>query len=135
MRKIIEKCPACQDEVIVTRISCTRCECQVTGQFSPTIFNRLTPESLAFVETFVRLRGNIKEMERELGVPYSTIRNRLDEVILELGFVPGAHIPPPEPPEPPEPPDLSISRQEILRRLEAGEITAEDAAEELGRAK
>jgi len=127
MRKIIEKCPACQNEVMVTRISCTRCDCEVTGQFQPTTFNRLTPESLAFVETFVRLRGNIKEMERELNVPYSTIRNRLDEVILELGFVPGAHIPPsPEPPEMP-----AESRQEILKRLEAGEITIEDAAEEL----
>lgn len=130
MRKIIEKCPACQDEVIVTRISCTRCECEVTGQFQPTTFNRLTPESLAFVETFVRLRGNIKEMERELGVPYSTIRNRLDDVIIELGFVPGAHIPPPKIEEMP-----STSRQEILKRLESGEITAEDAAEELGRVK
>jgi len=131
MRKIIEKCPACQNEVIVTRISCTRCECEVTGQFQPTIFSRLTPESLAFVETFVRLRGNIKEMERELGVPYSTIRNRLDDVIMELGFVPGAHIPPPA--SPPEVP--TASRQEILKRLESGEITAEDAAEEFGRIK
>ncbi|MDP6040227.1 MAG: DUF2089 domain-containing protein [Candidatus Latescibacteria bacterium] len=130
MRKIIEKCPACQNEVIVTRISCTRCECEVTGQFQPTIFNRLTPESLAFVETFVRLRGNIKEMERELSVPYSTIRNRLDEVILELGFVPGAHIPPPEPPAMP-----GVSQQEILKRLESGEITPEEATEELGKVK
>ncbi len=130
MRKIIEKCPACQNEVIVTRISCTRCECEVTGQFQPTIFNHLTPESLAFVETFVRLRGNIKEMERELSVPYSTIRNRLDEVILELGFVPGAHIPPPEPPAMP-----GVSQQEILKRLESGEITPEEATEELGKVK
>ncbi len=127
MRKIIEKCPACQSEVIVTRIRCMECECEVIGEFQPTIFNRLTPEHLTFVETFVRLRGNIKEMERELRVPYSTIRNHLDDVIKELGFATGTH---------PELEDLSAaSQQEVLDRLESGEITVEDAAEELERMK
>lgn len=122
MRKILEKCPACQNAVIVTRIRCTRCDCEVIGQFQPTIFNRLSPESLAFVETFIRLRGNIKEMERELGLPYSTIRNRLDEVITELGFVHSGLQ------------DARLaSRRDVLDRLESGEITAEDAAEELRR--
>ena len=125
MRKILEKCPACQNAVIVTRIRCTRCDCEVIGQFQPTIFNRLLPESLAFVETFVRLRGNIKEMERELGLPYSAIRNRLDEVIAELGFAAGDHS---------ELKDgRSASRRDVLDRLEAGEITAEGAAAELRR--
>ena len=127
MRKILEKCPACQNDVIVTHLRCTRCTCEVIGQFQPTIFNRLSPESLAFVETFVRLRGNIKEMERELGLPYSTIRNRLDDVIAELGFATGDHS------------ELeaaqSASRRDVLDRLESGEITAGDAAEELRRMK
>ena len=125
MRKILEKCPACQNAVIVTRIRCTRCDCEVIGQFQPTIFNRLPPESLAFVETFVRLRGNIKEMERELGLPYSAIRNRLDEVITELGFAAGDHSGLKD--------GRSASRRDVLDRLEAGEITAEDAAAELRR--
>ena len=127
MRKIIEKCPACQNDVIVTRIRCTQCECEVIGEFQPTIFNRLTPENLAFVETFVRLRGNVKEMTRELRVPYSTIRNHLEDVITELGFATGTH---------PEVEDLSAaSQQEVLNRLESGEISVEDAAEELGKIK
>ena len=91
MRKIIEKCPACQNDVIVTRIRCTRCACEVIGEFQPTIFNRLSPENLTFVETFVRLRGNVREVARELRVPYSTIRNHLDDVIAELGFATGTH--------------------------------------------
>ncbi len=125
MRKIIEKCPACQNDVIVTRIRCTRCACEVIGEFQPTIFNRLSPENLTFVETFVRLRGNVKEMTRELRVPYSTIRNHLDDVIAELGFATGTHS---------EGEDLSTaSQQEVLDRLESGEISVEDAAEELKR--
>lgn len=127
MRKIFEKCPACQAEVIVTRINCTQCTCEITGQFQPTIFNRLSPESLAFVETFVRLRGNIKEMERELGVPYGTIRNRLDNVITELGFASGSQ-------ETRTAPSNS-SRRQILQDLEDGEITAQEAAERLEKLK
>lgn len=123
MRKIIEKCPACQNDVIVTRIRCTRCACEVIGEFQPTIFNRLTPENLTFVETFVRLRGNVREVARELRVPYSTIRNHLDDVIAELGFATGTR---------PEVEDLSAaSQREVLNRLESGEISVEDAAEEL----
>jgi len=126
MRKIIESCPACRGDVAVTRISCTECDCEVTGHFQPTIFNRLSPESLAFVETFVRLRGNVKDMERELNIPYSAIRNRLDDVIGELGFVPGLlHT------EQKDVPASHVTRREVLRRLEAGEITAEVAAEQL----
>jgi len=131
MRKILERCPACGEEVVVTRIACTQCTCEVTGHFQPTIFNRLSPESLAFAETFVRLRGNIKDMERELGIPYSTIRNRLDDVIAELGFTPGLTTTPPEPPRPP----VGNRRRDILKRLETGEITAAEAAEELSRLK
>ena len=131
MRKILENCPACGGEIIVTQIGCIDCDCNVTGRFQPTIFNRLSPESLAFVETFVRLRGNIKDMERELGIPYSTIRNRLDEVIAELGFVPGLA---PEH-DPHNNHTIAITRREILDRLEAGEITATEAATELSRLK
>ena len=124
MRKLLEKCPACGDNVVVTRQSCTQCDCEISGRFQPTIFNRLSPESLAFVETFVRLRGNIKEMERELGVPYNAVRSRLDEVIAELGFTPEN---PPEAPPEPLANEASTSRQEILAQLERGEINASKA--------
>lgn len=136
MPKILEKCPACGGDIAVTRLSCTRCECEVTGRFQPTVFNRLKPESLAFVETFVRLRGNIKEMERELGVAYSAVRSRLDEVISELGFVPGAQ--PEEPTETPKTPTVPNppgSRLDILERLDQGKISASEAAEILGQLK
>jgi hypothetical protein len=99
----------------------------VTGKFRTNIFDRLSPESLAFVETFVRLRGNIKEMERELGVPYNAVRVRLDDVIDELGFEPDTQ--PHQDPQP-EPPG---SRTEILAMLDKGEIDVERATEMLSK--
>lgn len=119
MRKLIEQCPACGGEMIVTQQSCTRCETVVLGRFKPDIFSRLSAESLNFIVVFVKNRGNIKEMERELGLSYWTIRNRLNEVIAELGFETEA--------EDAAAVQSANQRQEILARLERGELQVEDA--------
>ena len=129
MRKVIERCPACGGGLTVSKLSCGRCETEISGRFSTSVFDRLSSESLAFVELFVRLRGNIKEMERELDVPYSTVRSRLDDVIGELGFenerkaaTGSAGI------------DES-QRTDVLGRLDRGEIDAEAAIRELEKLK
>lgn len=119
MRKLIEQCPACAGEMIVTQQTCVRCGTAVTGQFRPTLFSKLSDDSLAFLEVFVKNRGNVKEMERELGWSYWTIRNRLNEVIEELGFDD----------QPTPAPERGSQRQEILAQLDRGEIGVEAAAE------
>ena len=131
MRKVIERCPACGGDLTVTHLQCGRCDTEISGRFSPNPFDRLSPESLAFVEVFVRLRGNVKEMERELKVPYSTVRGRLDEVIRELGFENE-----PVRPEHARDGDITLAadegrRREILLQLEEGSIDADTAVQEL----
>lgn len=122
MRKLIEQCPACADELIVTEQTCVACGTAVSGQFRPTIFSKLSDDSLAFLEVFVKNKGNVKEMERELGWSYWTIRNRLNEVIDELGF----DAPPPTPSKPSK--QRGQQRQDILAQLNRGEIDANEAA-------
>jgi hypothetical protein len=87
-------------------------------------FCRLSAESLGFLEAFVRNRGNLKEMERELGQSYPTLRNRLNAVIAELGFESVA-------PEAEE--AVPAGRREVLDQLDRGEISASEAVERLGR--
>jgi hypothetical protein len=99
-------------------MNCTRCDTAVTGHFQPTIFDKLSLDNLRLVEAFVLSKGNIKEMERELGVSYWTIRNQLNEIIEELGGITA----------PPGPNDLKVSRQEVLAQLENGTITVQEAA-------
>ena len=86
MRKLLEKCPACAGELVVTQQTCRSCGTMVVGEFTPNIFSKLTPENLHFVELFVKNKGNVKEMERELGISYWLIRNQLNELIKALGF-------------------------------------------------
>lgn len=127
MRKLIEQCPACSGEMIVTQQSCTRCETVVMGRFKPDIFSRLSTESLNFIIVFVKNRGNIKEMERELGLSYWSIRNRLNEVIAELGFETEV--------EDAAATQATQQRQDILARLESGQLSVEEATAQLAQLK
>ena len=90
MRKILEQCPSCGSALEVTRLTCTSCETVVLGRYQACPFCKLDPERTQFLLSFVRSRGNVKEMERELGISYWTVRRRLDELIEELGFEPQA---------------------------------------------
>lgn len=116
MPLIPQSCPSCSSQLAVTQLTCTACGTGVVGKFELSPFFRLQPESLKFLEVFVRNRGNVKEMERETGESYWAIRRQLDEVIAEMGFD-----------EPPQEDDLSTQRQDVLSRLSRGEINVQEA--------
>ena len=121
MRKVLEKCPTCDGQLTISGLQCHACHTRIESQYSTCPFCRLQQQSLDFIEIFVKNRGNIKEMERELGISYPTVRNRLNAVIAELGYEVRA--------EPTSPDDSPEKRREILKQLDEGEISAEEAAE------
>jgi hypothetical protein len=125
MRKILEKCPSCGGDLEVTRLSCTNCETVITGRYQPCRFCKLAPEHQTFLEAFVKSRGNVKEMERELGISYWTIRTQLNDLIKALGFEVDA------PPEEESEGEVKQRRKEILEQLDRGEIDAGEATERL----
>ena len=123
MPLIPQSCPICASPLVVTQLNCTVCGTGVVGKFELSPFFRLSPESLKFLEVFVRNRGNVKEVERETGESYWAIRRRLDEVITEMGM------------EAPQEDDLSTRRQEILSRLSRGEVNVQEATRLLSQLK
>ncbi len=115
MRKeVIGKCPVCEGETKVTEIRCRKCDTTIRGEFDLCKFCTLSNQQKYFVEVFIKNRGNIKEIEKELGISYPTVRNKLDEVINALGY----YVEQPKP---------GVNRKEILERLSRGEITKDDA--------
>ena len=123
MPLIPQSCPSCSSPLVVTQLNCTACGTGVVGKFELSPFFRLSPESLKFLEVFVRNRGNVKEMERETGESYWAIRRQLDEVITEMGM------------EAPSEDEVSTRRQEILARLSRGEINVQEATKLLSQIK
>jgi hypothetical protein len=114
---VVAKCPICSAQLKVVRLECDSCGTRMEGSFSLGRFHALSPEQLEFLETFIRARGNFKDIERELGISYPTVRSRLDAMIRALGF-----------PSQAEPDRESERRKEILRELAEGRIAADDAA-------
>lgn len=116
MAKILSHCPTCSARMEVTQLSCTACETMVLGRFEPCRFCNLSKDKIAFLEAFLRSRGNVKEMERELGTSYWTIRSQINDLLQDLGLD-----------APVDAPDPKTQRREVLARLKAGEIDAEEA--------
>lgn len=116
-KEVLGKCPVCNSETIVTKISCENCNTTIEGEFTLCKFCRLTAEQKQFIDTFIKCRGNIKEMEKELGVSYPTVKNRLEDVAAALGHKPQPIV------------GDDGRKKEILERLNAGEITFDEAME------
>lgn len=123
-RASIGKCPVCETSLRVTELSCPQCRTRIVTDLATCEFCNLSPDLLLFLRAFLRSRGNIKEVERELGISYPTVRKRLDELLVKLGFegdlgraYTGDH------------------RLEVFERLRRGEISVDDAVDSLGGSK
>ncbi|HEV7810361.1 MAG TPA: DUF2089 domain-containing protein [Candidatus Limnocylindrales bacterium] len=120
---VISTCPVCSSELSVTRLHCASCGTTLEGEFSVGRFGRLTREQTALLESFLRSRGNLRDIERELGISYPTVRARVEALVRALGFGPRD-----DDPQAADQPVEAASREEILERLAKREISAEDAA-------
>ena len=138
---VISTCPVCSGELAVTRLHCRSCGSTLEGEFSVGRFGRLTKEQLALLESFLRSRGNLRDMERELGISYPTVRSRVEALVRALGFGPRADSDEAiadEAAGAAASADTAAARQEILERLGRHEISADEAAaaiRSLGRAE
>jgi hypothetical protein len=125
---VISTCPVCSGELAVTRLHCRACGTTLEGDFSVGRFGRLSREQLALLESFLRSRGNLRDMERELGISYPTVRSRVDALVRALGFRETDGDATDADAEAGAEAESTLSRQDILERLARHEIGAEDAA-------
>ena len=116
-------CPFCGGNIEVSAFVCPDCDAGVEGRFTPNKLAALNGAQAEFVLAFVRNRGNIKELERELGISYPTVRARLDDVIRALGFRVAEDAAAAE--------EARVQRAKILASVENGVMTAAEAAEAL----
>lgn len=109
--KLIGQCPVCQEELEVSKLHCANCKTTIEGKFTLGKFQKLTDEQLFFIEIFIKNRGNIKEIEKELGISYPTVRNKLENVIESLGYKSKP----------------KANKKDILAKVEKGLLSTEEA--------
>lgn len=116
--RTVNNCPVCGNPLTISRLSCSNCGTAIEGTFGHGLFSNLSDEEITFVELFVVCRGNIKEVEKRLGVSYPTVRGKLDGIVgkLEKTLSRG---------------DSETRRKrrlDILDSIKRGEISAEEGA-------
>jgi hypothetical protein len=111
-------CPVCSARLAVTRLTCPSCETELSGAFASCEFCVLTDEDRDVLRVFLASRGNMKELERHLGVSYPTARARFDMLLTRLGIERG---PAPAP----------ASRLELMEQVARGEIGIDEALNRL----
>ncbi|MDI3256780.1 MAG: DUF2089 domain-containing protein [Kyrpidia sp.] len=120
MKGWLSRCPACAGPLAIAEFVCEECGTMVRGRFTPAPWMRLQPDQWEFVLRFLKARGNLREMERELGISYPTVRSRLEQILRAMGLEEGTE----DVWEPERP-------AEILRAVETGELSVDEAVREL----
>jgi hypothetical protein len=110
----------CGERLALTRLSCPGCETELSGAFEACEFCSLEPDDREILRVFLQSRGNMKELERHLGVSYPTTRARFDKLLRKLDL---------------EPSEESAERLSLLEALSRGEIDVTEALEQLGETK
>lgn len=104
---------------MVTKLVCPDCGSEVAGEFDPCPACRLDGDRRIVFDAFLDARGNLREVQRQLGVSYPTARIRVEEMFRELDAsrhgLPGRN-----------------RAMSILARLKEGEIDVEEAERLLG---
>ena len=131
-RDVIATCPVCAGELEISRLHCSSCGTTIEGEFGVGRFGRLSREQMTLLESFLRSRGNLKEMERALGISYPTVRARVEALVQALGLADGEPVEIVVDDESGESDgELAATRRAILERLAKGEIDSAGAAEAL----
>ncbi len=111
-------CPVCSERLALTRLSCPSCATELSGAFVTCEFCGLTDEDREVLRVFLASRGNMKELERHLGVSYPTARARFDTLLGKMGIERASATSP-------------SSRLELMEQVARGEIDVDEALQRL----
>ena len=117
-------CPVCGDELVTSRLGCPGCGTELSGHFARCDYCALDAKELELLQVFLTSRGNLREVEKHLGVSYPTARARFTDLLVKLGLAGDE-----------APADAATSatgtsdaREQVLAQVSAGTLSPEKAA-------
>ncbi|MBM7452798.1 hypothetical protein JN09_000104 [Acholeplasma morum] len=122
MRDITKVFELLGSDLVITEIQSKQKDLTIKGEFQLSKFDYLSKEQQYFIEVFIKNQGNIKQIEKELGISYPTVKKNLDEVSQALGYKV-------------ETPKEDEKRIDIFNQIRNGLISIEEAEELLRKLK
>ena len=105
MNRLISKCPACHGTLRVSTLQCPDCGMELRNTFDLSPFDRLDKEQFEFLITFLKDRGNLKEVQSDMQISYPTAKKKLDELLAALNLGGGT--------EKVMPKEIDVSRMDV----------------------
>ena len=109
-------CPVCGSELVTTRLGCHSCGTELAGDFATCDFCSLDQRETELLRVFLASRGNLREVEKHLGVSYPTARARFTQLLVKLGLAGESEAPP------------ALTRDQILAEVASGVLAPAEAA-------
>jgi hypothetical protein len=109
-------CPVCGGELITTRLGCRSCGTELAGDFASCDFCSLDERETELLRVFLASRGNLREVEKHLGVSYPTARSRFTQLLVKLGLAGESEAPP------------ALTRDQVLAEVASGALAPAEAA-------
>ncbi|UCE25887.1 MAG: DUF2089 domain-containing protein [Candidatus Zixiibacteriota bacterium] len=100
--------------ITVERVTIDEEDVAIDGKFDLPPLARLKAEDQVFVAVFVKSHGSIKQMEKQFGISYPTVKGRLNRIADQLDFVEV---------------EATTAADDVLERLDRGEISVDEAIE------
>lgn len=91
MAKLISKCPGCKGALIISTLQCPCCGMELKNNFDLSPFDQLNSEQNALLISFLKNRGNLKEVQSDLNISYPTAKKKLDELLTALNLSDASH--------------------------------------------
>jgi hypothetical protein len=110
-------CPVCGDRLSVTRLGCGSCGTELAGVFTSCTFCSLNEAETEMLRVFLASRGNLRDLEKHLGVSYPTARLKFTQLLEKLGLAETAEAPPAE-----------LTRDQVLAEVASGALSPAEAA-------
>ncbi len=91
IKEVVKKCPVCDSDMIISELKCPKCDIAIKGEFGISEQNsesetlNLAPLDFQFVKDFLKFEGNLSTLQKEYGVSYGQIKNKLNEINFKLG--------------------------------------------------
>jgi hypothetical protein len=110
-------CPVCGAQLAIIQLGCASCGTELAGVFQACEFCALSDKEIEMLRVFLSSRGNLREVEKHLGVSYPTARLRFAELLEKLGLGEAAQ------------PEPALTQDQILSEVASGALSPTEAQE------